>query len=210
MDSLRVQTLTPTECYHLSRDSKCYAIHQYIIGEGFAGTVNQYVVNFKRSMSLRRQNETYAYYFHKAINAVSTDLSRILGRPELSPHIQRIVVLPSSKRRDHPDFNDKGDRIAERLRNLINVPVSSDLIDICESHDRVSHGGDRSIEFHRSNYYVVPERQGLIEQAEALVVVDDLITSGSHFQAAKALLLEVNPNLSVIGLFWARAVDRNG
>ena len=40
-----------------------------------------------------------------------------------------------------------------------------------------------------------------------IAVVDDVITSGAHFRAAKDLLAERFPEAQIIGIFWARAVD---
>ncbi len=40
----------------------------------------------------------------------------------------------------------------------------------------------------------------------ALVVVDDVLTTGAHFKAAQSVLAERFPGVSVFGLFVARRV----
>ncbi|MCG8461465.1 MAG: hypothetical protein MI919_34720 [Holophagales bacterium] len=39
-----------------------------------------------------------------------------------------------------------------------------------------------------------------------MTLFDDVITTGSHFRAAKDLLLRSWPDLRIVGLFLARAV----
>jgi predicted amidophosphoribosyltransferase len=46
----------------------------------------------------------------------------------------------------------------------------------------------------------------LRSEATSIIVVDDVLTSGAHFKAAKRMIQEKIPGAFVIGLFWARAV----
>lgn len=45
---------------------------------------------------------------------------------------------------------------------------------------------------------------------KTVVIVDDVLTTGSHFRAAKMVLREQWPHLRVIGLFIARVCSRHG
>jgi hypoxanthine phosphoribosyltransferase len=64
-------------------------------------------------------------------------------------------------------------------------------------------GGDRDIE----SFYENLEWVGFRSQAvNTVVVVDDVITSGSRFKACKQIILEYHPDARVIGVFWGRTV----
>lgn len=54
-----------------------------------------------------------------------------------------------------------------------------------------------------------------IDQAEAsryqagstIALIDDVLTSGAQFAAARRRIAEVLPDVEVIGIFWAKAVS---
>jgi hypothetical protein len=44
---------------------------------------------------------------------------------------------------------------------------------------------------------------------QAIAVVDDVLTNGTHFRAMKAILKDRFPGVSVVGMFIARRVFSN-
>jgi hypothetical protein len=208
LGNLQFQTLTPNECYRLTPESRCFAVREYHIREGFEGYVNQQTVNIKRSIQARRNSSSFQYYFEQSIRNVARDLLMFLKAPNIQPYIDLVILLPSSKREDDPEYNDKSHRIADILRSQLGMPVSSTLIEIQASHESAHLGGNRTIDFHFNNLAINGEEEHLISQAKTIVLVDDLITSGGHFEGAKARIQVSQLNQTIIGLFWARAIDR--
>ena len=70
-----------------------------------------------------------------------------------------------------------------------------------------SHAGWRPAPLHRSELLTVRE-DSLGTDPTSVVVVDDVLTTGSHFRAAKIVLRRRWPCVRVIGLFIARACSR--
>ena len=47
------------------------------------------------------------------------------------------------------------------------------------------------------------------KEGSLIVLLDDVLTSGAHFTAARRRILEIFPNVTVIGIFWAKAVSED-
>jgi len=45
------------------------------------------------------------------------------------------------------------------------------------------------------------------KEGSLIVLLDDVLTSGAHFTAARRRILEVFPDATVIGIFWAKAIS---
>lgn len=43
--------------------------------------------------------------------------------------------------------------------------------------------------------------------SDMIALLDDVLTSGAHFTAARRRILEACPAASVIGLFWSKSVS---
>ena len=71
-----------------------------------------------------------------------------------------------------------------------------------------SHLGWRPSPIQRSEFLVVNEVLAH-PQPSVIVIVDDVLTTGAHFRAAKIVVRERWPNVSVIGLFLSRVCYNN-
>jgi predicted amidophosphoribosyltransferase len=47
------------------------------------------------------------------------------------------------------------------------------------------------------------------EAPSQVVLIDDVLTSGTSYRACKRLIREHHPNMDVIGLFWTRCIWKN-
>ncbi len=70
-----------------------------------------------------------------------------------------------------------------------------------------SHGGWRPTPEQRAKFMALNELE-VDPKPTAVVIVDDVLATGSHFRAAKVLIRGRWPNMRVIGLFLARACFR--
>jgi hypothetical protein len=57
-----------------------------------------------------------------------------------------------------------------------------------------------------SSFYDNLAWSGIGPSNGAIVLIDDVITSGSRFKACQRLLVEKVPGILVYGLFWAKSV----
>jgi len=209
LGDFKFHRLSPNDCCYLSDDSFCIAIREYFCNEGYsAGLVNSHIINVKRTLSIRSENRNYQYYFEKSMRAIVKDLLLFLKRANVEPYIDLVVVLPSSKKIDNPDYNDKSERLSNLLAKQLKIPTRSDIICIKDSHQASHQGGGRDPLFLYNNFYINPDHHDLAYSAGTIVLVDDVITSGAHFESAKRLLNELNPGNTVIGVFYAKAINR--
>ena len=90
--------------------------------------------------------------------------------------------------------------------SLLRVADSRDLLaQRCDTPS--SHAGWRPAPAHRSELLTVAKDR-IGADPRSVVVVDDVLTTGSHFRAAKIVLRQRWPCVRVIGLFIARTCSR--
>jgi hypothetical protein len=68
------------------------------------------------------------------------------------------------------------------------------------------HGGTRISPAELAGFYEIDEDVCGDEPPKVIVVFDDMLTTGSHFKAAKAVLNARWPDIPVAGIFLARVV----
>ena len=90
-----------------------------------------------------------------------------------------------------------------------NLPVADARYLLVQKADtRPSHYGSRLAPIQRAALMALDERQA-DPRPTAVVIVDDVLTTGCHFRAAKMLVRQKWPGMRVIGLFLARACARH-
>lgn len=184
----------------------CVFFGEYFSAQGYqGGYTNNLIFNFKIKPTALLQKPARTQYKDGAIGEVAAALRRVIQPADVA----RItfVPIPSSKMVGHPDYCDRlhrtltlafGDQnpdIRLLLRQTQSVPADH------ESADRIDINALRAItEFDQTLVEPPPRR--------AIMLFDDVLTSGKHFRVAKERLLEAYPNASVIGLFVARRIPR--
>ena len=131
----------------------------------------------------------------RAILAAAKELALAL------PHdwIQRCTFVPMPSSRSD---NDSVKVIVQKL------PVADARVLLVQKENtRSSHQGWRPTPIHRSHFMRLNEAE-TEPKPGAIVVVDDVLATGSHFRAAKMVVRERWPRMRVIGLFLARVCLR--
>lgn len=186
---------------HLTARDQCYFLRVYTSGRGFAhGETNRLILNLKKPPDRRGRPEWR--YKEAAIAQVAREFRASLDLPALRR--VTLVPMPPSKRADDPLYDDRMLQVlramdVERaldIRDLLRVSTSTaaahttaarpsiaDLIANLAIDDDLVHPTPRSI-----------------------ALVDDLITTGAHFVAAKTALAARFPGVPIRGLFVARRV----
>ena len=115
------------------------------------------------------------------------------------PRDVRLCHIPTSKLPNDPEYDPRFDMLFKALAKLrpdfrIERPFA-----IANSHQAAHEGGSRT-EFARQLRW-----SGLQHSAQDIVVVDDVITGGSHFKACQAMLAAHGVSV-VVGVFWGVAI----
>ena len=112
------------------------------------------------------------------------------------------MPVPPSKARGDPLYDDRLTRMLRAIRPEPPLDVR-ELIVQTESTDAVHDREIRPRPEEIEALYRIDET--LTEPAPRLVaVVDDLLTTGAHFRAAKSILSARFPEVAVVGMFIAR------
>lgn len=186
---------------HLTAADQCYFLREYTSGRGFAHSeTNRLILNLKKSPDRRGRPEWH--YKELAIQQVAGEFRASLNLQRL--RAVTFVPMPPSKRRDDPLYDDRMLRVLRALddgheldiRELLLLSVSTqpahatiarptveDLIANLDINDDVAHPAPTSI-----------------------ALVDDVLTTGAHFVAAKSILAARFPGIPIRGLFVARRV----
>ena len=191
---------------YLQEADRCLFFGEYFAGKGYqGGGTNQLMFNFKTLPSIARANPARRSYKESAIATVATGLRQVLDRNQ----IERLtfVPIPPSKTPDHPDYDD-------RLTRALTMGCAGYDSDI-----RLLLRRSSSTESdHRAAARLSPDALHALLQLdsagvaaepvrEAIVLFDDVITTGKSFKCCERRLREVIPTtIPIIGLFVARRI----
>jgi hypothetical protein len=199
---LRIDELVLSDHWHLNPNDECYYIGEYTARGGHAcSETNQLVHNFKKSID-RRGRAEWAYK-ERAIGTIAA-MIRANVRDDAAV---TFVPIPPSKTRADPLYDDRMTRVLRMacagrpadVRELIvqiNTVEATHLADERPSIDEV-----------RDNYRI--DETLLAPEPGLIFLVDDVITTGCHFKAAKQLLSAALPNTQIVGIFVARRVPKS-
>ncbi len=199
----RIDELHLRDFRHLRADDDCYYLGEYTVRQGFDFSMtNNLVINLKKEPKYRG---TPAWKYK--LRAIRTCAEVFLGALSLDwLSAATLVPIPPSRAMADPEYDDRILRILRALEGA--SPVSCDVRELITqhgsyepSHSTTSRIGPAEL---RQLYRLAPEQ--LEPPTEQIAVVDDVLTTGAHFRAAKDLLQEQWPGVDVAGLFVARAV----
>ena len=192
------ELMLPDHVY-LDEEDTCYFLGEYTARQGYGySATNQLIWNFKKSMDRRNRPEwrykgiairQAARAFRNALNAAFVDYATF-------------VPVPPSKAKGDSEYDD---RITQMLRYIRSGPP----IDVRElvvqrvSTDAAHESDSRPSPVDLAELYELDEALA-IPEPQALVVVDDVLTTGSHYRAVQRVLSERFPDAAVVGLFIAR------
>jgi len=186
---------------HLAASDQCYFLREYTSGRGFTHSeTNRLILNLKKSPDRRGKSEWR--YKEQAIRQVAREFRASINLQRL--RAVTFVPMPPSKHKTDPLYDDRMLQVLRAMdeehqldiRELLLLtestapahaavarPTIEDLIVNLEIDDAVSTPAPTSI-----------------------ALVDDVLTTGAHFVAAKRMLTSRFPGVSVRGLFVARRI----
>ena len=195
----KVDDLTRPDHTHLTADDACYFIGEYTARRGYAySPTNNLIFNFKKPVDRRGRAEWR--YKEQAIQALARAFRHAL-RPEAFDRLT-FVPIPPSKARGDPLYDDRLTRMLRAIRPV--PPLDIRELVIQTQSTEAAHGRDvRPRPEEIASLYRLDE--ALMEPIPRIVaLVDDLLTTGAHFRAAKSVVSARFPDVALIGLFIAR------
>lgn len=200
---LKIDELVKREHYHLTDQDECYYFREFISDSGGVfDPKNSLIYNYKKKVD--QKGKSGWHYKGNAIKEVSEMYFEALPFI-LKPGDTIFVPVPPSKIKSDPLHDDRHLKMLSILRGM-NSDVDFREILSFRNNMRASHDGpprptpDEIIQ----NFIVEPE---LCKNPKSkIVIIDDVLTAGAHFNACKQRLLEEFPSSDIIGVFIARRV----
>lgn len=199
---IKIDDLTRGDHHRLESNDRCYYLGEYFSGRGYAyGATNDLISNLKKPMSRRNLPE----WRHKegAIRKAAEALRENFSAPQLGGEIT-FVPIPPSKAKSHPEYDDRLLRMLQMMcdghgsdiRELVIQTQSTDA-----AHDSFSRPTTEDL----VAIYAVDETVAAPPPSR-IVLLDDVLTTGAHFKAAKAVVQQRFPDADIVGIFVARRV----
>jgi hypothetical protein len=180
----------------LTDEDRCFFLREYTAGAGYAhGETNSLISNLKKPVDRRDRPEWR--YKEAAIDQAARELRAAI--PEATLRAATIVPIPPSKSRANPLYDDRMTRIARAMtdgdvRDLVVQPR-----DMAAAH--VAATRPRPDDWYAA--YAIDETLAVPAPTRVLLL-DDVLTAGAHFAAAKRRVNERFPDAIVFGVFYAR------
>jgi hypothetical protein len=198
----KIDDLTRPDHSYLTTEDECYFFGEYTARRGFAfSAANNLILNFKKGMDRRGRPEWP--HKAKAIHAAAAAFRDALA--DQAREALTFVPMPPSKARDDPLYDDRVVRMLMSIWPGKQIDVRELLVQVASTgavHDSETRPSPAQL---RARYAI---DEGLLQRplAETIAVVDDVLTTGAHFRAAKSSLSEACPGVRLVGLFIARRV----
>ena len=182
--------------FYLASSDSCFYHEEFFEGKYNCSTGNQFVSNFKKDISKKGTPEWY--HKQKAIS----DFADLLAHTKF-PKGTGLIAAPTSKPRSSLIFDSRIDDVLQKYHaKNADVQISFCLDAVYEEiANHLSKGKSRNPDVIIKNMRLLPT--WFSETIHQVFVIDDVITTGGHFVAAKRLINERYPEIVVNGLFLA-------
>ena len=186
--------------YYLDVNDSCHFMGEYTAKEGYGySDTNQLIYNFKKEMD--RQGRPEWVYKTRAINTVGVSLNNCLGSWAAD---MTFVPIPPSKCKSDPMYDD---RLVQSLEYFKSLNANVDYREIITQPISIpsAHDNNRLTPDEYADQYEVDT--GLITGVRRqIMIVDDVVTTGSHYKAVHRILRQHFPAHEIYGIFVARRV----
>lgn len=197
----KIDDLTRQDHHWLDEKDECLFLGEYTARKGFAfSETNQLILNFKKLMSTRGSPQWR--YKQAALDQSAVALRTALNKKWLD--VVTLVPIPPSKAKSDPLYDDRVVRLARTIRPSPPLDVRELLVQQ-QSTEAVHGSQSRPTPDELAKLYSLDPTL-LSEKPQQIGILDDVLTTGCHFKAAKKLLNAQFPDVRVIGIFLARRV----
>lgn len=198
----KIDELTRSDHFHIAEDDDCYYLREYTAGGGYAySSTNQLISNLKKPVDRRGRPE----YRHKerAIVVAAQELRATLN-PDWLAQATLVPIPPSAC----PTDCLYDDRMTQILRQAVAGIHGADIRDLVTTRESMTPAHVSSVRPTVDELIQNYEINEALAKPEpvSLGIVDDLLTAGSHFRAAKSILSSRFPSVPIVGIFIARRI----
>ena len=189
--------------YHLTAEDPCIYLLEYTPGHNYSfGEANSIISNLKKPPS--QKHERHYHWKIRDIQRCTRMLEGALTMDWLATGT--IVPIPPSKAADHPEYDDRMSVICRGLRCAGHSVDVRDMIRQRQSTEaaHLSFGNRPKLQDLVANYEIVEALTN--PRPKEILVVDDVLTAGSHFKAVQHHLRHHFPDVPIYGAFIARCV----
>lgn len=203
MRLLQIDEATRRDHRYLRADDFCLYQGEYTARGGYGcSPMNDMILNIKKSVT-RRGRPEYQYK-ERDIRRAGLAFREALNAEALAT--VTFVPVPPSKEVNHPEYDNRIELVLAHMAEGTNADVRQ-LVLQAGSYEASSQaairGGDRMHAEDLIALYRINE--GIADPApQRILVVDDVLTTGSHFVAMKTVLRQRYPDAWIGGLFIAR------
>ncbi|MCZ2480023.1 hypothetical protein [Aquirufa nivalisilvae] len=200
---IRVDSNKILEHRELEESDKCFFFTEYTSQTGFQGSQeNEDILNFKKS-PIHKGTAQYIFK-ERIITKFAGYISIAFGNTLNVLNDHSWVPIPPSKSRDDERYDD---RLIQMLYQVNQLERSNivELIYTHQSHDPSHSLGARHSKDDLKSMFTIDESQ-LINCKKNIVLIDDVLTNGTHFKACSELILQHIPDATIKGLFIARRI----
>ena len=195
----KVDDLTRADHWYLTENDACYFIGEYTARMGFSySTTNDLVLNFKKTMDRRGTPEWR--YKERAIDQAAVAFRTALGPNGIDA--LTFVPMPPSKAKGDPLYDDRLIRLLNAIRSHPPLDVRELIIQIGSTE--AVHGMEDRPKPHQIEALYRIDEELAAGLKPCVAIIDDVLTTGAHFRAAKSVLSARFPEQEFIGLFLAR------
>jgi hypothetical protein len=186
---------------YLTAADQCYFLREYTAGRGYAGSeTNHLILNLKKPPDRRGKPEWR--YKERAIEQVAREFRDSVNLSALRR--VTLIPMPPSKAKSDPLYDD---RILQVLRT-VDVEGQLDIRELLLGAQSMpathATAGRPTIAQLIAN--LVLAESLTVPEPRSIALVDDVLTTGAHFVAAKTVLAARFAGVPIRGLFVARRV----
>lgn len=202
---MRLLSLDPKPYRWLSAHDRCWHYGEYTANGGFnVSDTNRQITNLKKRPSA---SSGELYWKGQAVQYWGDILRTLLPADEVASQVT-FVPVPGSKPRGHADYDER------LLRVLQYMAIGRSDIDIrqviVQTRERAAQHSSSRLTPNDLCEMLATDPQQCIQPFKRIVfVVDDVITMGASFAAAKQILTGLPGVTDVRGLFLAKTVWPN-
>lgn len=201
----RIEPQTRALHYYLDDEDECYFLGEYTSGQGYRySEINQLISNLKKDVEKAVTRPDEFRYKTRAIRSIATCLGTLFKRDALE-HFITLVPMPPSKTKSHPAYDDRVVQICTKMTFGLNTPDVSELIECTRDREPTHRDASKPPPQELMNDYRIVCAAGY-QPRPLIMLVDDLITTGSHFKACKNVIAKAFPDRQIVGVFIARRV----
>ncbi|EDX82493.1 hypothetical protein S7335_1197 [Synechococcus sp. PCC 7335] len=175
----------------------------YTVGQGYQfSDTNQQISNLKIKPS-----ETQRLHWKRvAIQKFADELTALLKANIPKDRSIALIPMPPSKTSSHPDYDDRVLQVAMAVATNLSTVRCWPVLECVVNRESLHSGSaPRTVREVYSSIGINKAIFSSCNEDEIFCLLDDVLTSGATFSAARNKLLEQFPGKKVSGIFWAKA-----